>query len=179
MKDLAPAENLLDLVTDWKGNHYSELGTLHLQETLLVHRLTLTRRYRAYLFEQAILFIGEDLNRGNSLLSRIQEGVNKIRHAASVQSSSNRSDPRYHPDADGTSTFNPKLKGRIYIRHISEVEDANSGDAFTLKIIMTESQKIKSRPEENGTWESCGLTFQDRTTLEQWKGRLNKLISVV
>ncbi|GAA5865462.1 hypothetical protein JCM8547_001252 [Rhodosporidiobolus lusitaniae] len=127
-------EDLRNRMADWKGHQPDEFGELKLYDHLQVRKDTATREFLVYLFDEAILCVTDD---------RLK-AVNKLGDSSAGKDSKLR------------------LKGRVYLRHVSGVKV----DDLSLTITM-----------EDDTVAEFVVVFKDRTNLEVWKGQIENLLN--
>lgn len=145
-------EDLRSRIIDWKGHPLSGLGPLQMYDMLCVRRDTTVREFFVYLFKEAIICVMEEKKRGiGRLLSHGGVGAGS---------------------ADGIAGGAPsrgvlRLKGRIYIRHIRQVTDTSTAGEISLTIDM-----------EDERLDSFILIFRDRSSLETWRGHIQRLVAL-
>lgn len=139
-------QDLKNRVVDLKQLSVDSLGQLRLFDILTVRKGSLTRDFQVYLFQDALVCAAEEKKSG-------------FRQMFS-SSNSMRSDHSGH-----SSKSVLKLKGRIYLRHVSRVLDQSTPSELNLVILM-----------EDKSLESFILTFKDRGSHETWRATINRLI---
>ncbi|EAL20120.1 hypothetical protein CNBF4460 [Cryptococcus deneoformans B-3501A] len=139
-------QDLKNRVVDLKQLSVDSLGQLRLFDILTVRKGSLTRDFQVYLFQDALVCAAEEKKSG-------------FRQMFS-SSNSMRSDHSGH-----SSKSVLKLKGRIYLRHVSRVLDQSTPSELNLVILM-----------EDRSLESFILTFKDRGSHETWRATINRLI---
>ncbi|OXG84252.1 zinc finger family protein [Cryptococcus neoformans A2-102-5] len=139
-------QDLKNRVVDLKQLNVDSLGQLRLFDILTVRKGSLTRDFHVYLFQDALVCAAEEKKSG-------------FRQMFS-SSNSMRSDHSGH-----SSKSVLKLKGRIYLRHVSRVVDQSTSSELNLVLFM-----------EDESLESFILTFKDRGSHETWRVTINSLI---
>lgn len=139
-------QDLKNRVVDLKQLSVDSLGQLRLFDILTVRKGSLKRDFQVYLFQDALVCAAEEKKSG-------------FRQIFS-SSNSTRSDHSGH-----SSKSVLKLKGRIYLRHVSRVVDQSTPSELNLVILM-----------EDELLESFILTFKDRGSHGTWRVTINKLI---
>lgn len=139
-------QDLKNRVVDLKQLNVDSLGQLRLFDILTVRKGSHKRDFQVYLFQDALVCAAEEKKSG-------------FRQIFS-SSNSMRSDHSGH-----SSKSVLKLKGRIYLRHVSRVMDQSTSAELNLVILM-----------EDESLELFILTFKDRGSHETWRVTLNILI---
>ncbi|KIR82408.1 zinc finger family protein [Cryptococcus gattii EJB2] len=140
-------QDLKNRIVDLKQLSVDSLGQLRLFGILTVRKRSLKRDFQVYLFQDALVCAAEEKKSG-------------FRQIFS-SSNSMRSDHSGH-----SSKSVLKLKGRIYLRHVSRVVDQSTPSELNLVILM-----------EDESLESFILTFKDKGSHETWRVTINKLIA--
>lgn len=139
-------QDLKNRVVDLKQLSVDSLGQLRLFDILTVRKGSLKRDFQVYLFQDALVCAAEEKKSG---FRQIFSSSNSMRSDHSGQ----------------TSKSVLKLKGRIYLRHVSRVVDQSTPSELNLVILM-----------EDESLESFILTFKDRGSHETWRVTINRLI---
>ncbi|KAG0141774.1 hypothetical protein CROQUDRAFT_663346 [Cronartium quercuum f. sp. fusiforme G11] len=134
-------EDLLNRIQDWKGHSPSDFGNLRLHDRLQVRKEVNSRDFLVYLFDEALLCVAEDQQRPVS-------GSSFSRNGRRVPSRSRL-----------------RLKGRVYIRHMSAVVNSSTDAASMLTIKM-----------QDDNLEAFVMRFNDRAQLESWQTTIQQLI---
>jgi hypothetical protein len=95
--------------------------------------------HQVYLFEEALLCVTDDKRKG---LGKIVDGI-----------------------SGGNDRL--RLKGRVYLRHIRQVDDSSSGTDGELSLTIT---------MEDDALDKFVMTFKDRQSLEVWKTQIDSLV---
>ncbi|KAH9814757.1 hypothetical protein DFH28DRAFT_1167595 [Melampsora americana] len=128
-------DDLLHRLQDWKGHSLTDFGSLKLHDRIQVRKQSHSRDFLVYLFEEALLCVHED-------------------KPARPSSSSGP-----------TNSGRLRLKGRIYIRHMTAVIDSSSTVPLTLTIEM-----------QDDNMDVFVMRFNDAAQLESWKATIQLLI---
>ncbi|GAA6004341.1 hypothetical protein JCM10207_000676 [Rhodosporidiobolus poonsookiae] len=135
----AVVDDLRDRMADWKGHSLSEFGQLRLYDHIQVRKESATREFLVYLFDEAILCVTDDKRKGlNKLVDSVSGSSDKLR-----------------------------LKGRVYLRHVSRVLNTTRGDDLSLTITMNDDAVAE-----------FVMLFKERTSLEVWKAHIEALLHV-
>jgi hypothetical protein len=139
--------DLKNRVADYKGHGLDSLGPIRMFDLLKVRKGSQIREFHVYLFQEALICVSEEKKKG-------------LRGFLSSSSST-------LSNTDGTSNGKGvlKLKGRIFLRHVSRVFDSTVQGELSLTIIM-----------EDETLDSFILTFRDRSSHETWRSNLTRLM---
>ncbi|WVQ73592.1 hypothetical protein IAR50_003171 [Cryptococcus sp. DSM 104548] len=140
-------------IIDHKYLNPSSLGQLKLFDILSVRKDSMKRDFHVYLCTEALVCCAEEKRGGfRGMFSREGGG----------EGGSTRS------DHSGQSSKNTvlRLKGRIYLRHVTAIIDLSTPQELALNISMGESQ-----PDD-----SFVLTFRERASFETWKGTLGRMM---
>ncbi|GAA5826870.1 hypothetical protein JCM11251_002136 [Rhodosporidiobolus azoricus] len=132
-------QDLQERMADWKGHTLAEFGRLRLWDHIQVRKDTATREFLVYLFDEAILCVTDDK----------RKGLNKV-----VDSVTGNSDKL-------------RLKGRVYLRHVSRVIDSSKNGDLSLTITMSDDAVAE-----------FVMLFKERTSLDTWRAQIEKLLSV-
>ncbi|EGG08888.1 uncharacterized protein MELLADRAFT_115926 [Melampsora larici-populina 98AG31] len=128
-------DDLINRIQDWKGHSLTDFGSLKLHDRIQVRKQSHSRDFLVYLFEEALLCVHEE------------------------------------KQARPASTSGPilssrlRLKGRIYIRHMTAVIDSSSTVPLTLTIQM-----------QDDNMDVFVMRFNDAAQLESWKANIQLLI---
>ena len=161
---MANLDTLLSQVSVLEDTLSSTLGLLHFHKMLTVQRVKL-RRYMAYLFDKAIIFITRGPRQSYQTKSRSTSRSSKrSSHRSASYKTLSGADRRHYTDASATPK--PRVKGRLYFRGIKGVENTSNEDVYSLVITMV-------NPEIGDST----LVFKDKVTLEQWEKRICELMS--
>ena len=148
----AITEDLRARIIDWKGHPIAGLGPLQMYDLLSVRWDAIVREFFMYLFKEAIICVAEEKKRGlGRLLSNAGVGENGSLNGGNA----------------GQQKGVLRLKGRIYIRHIKHVTDTSVTGEMSLTIDM-----------EDERLDSFILIFRERSSLETWKSRIQRLVAV-
>ncbi|GAA5918128.1 hypothetical protein JCM6882_006353 [Rhodosporidiobolus microsporus] len=135
----AIVQDLQDRMADWKGHTLAEFGRLRLWDHIQVRKDTAMREFLVYLFDEAILCVTDDK----------RKGINKV--------------------VDSVTGNNDKLrlKGRVYLRHVSRVIDSSKNGDLSLTITMSDDAVAE-----------FVMLFKERTSLDLWRAQIEKLLAV-
>lgn len=128
-------DDLLNRLHDWKGHSLTDFGALKLHDRIQVRKQSHSRDFLVYLFEEALLCVHEEK-------------------------------PSRPLSTSGSNTSSKlRLKGRIYIRHMTAVVDSSSTVPLTLTIQM-----------QDDNMDVFVMRFNDAAQLESWKATIQLLI---
>lgn len=116
-------KDLQDRMVDWKGHQPSNFGSLRMYDSLAVKKDKNVREFVVYLFEEALLCVVDDRRKGNS----------------SSTATTAISD---HQDQEKL-----RLKGRVFVKHMRQVEDTssvNSGLSLTIHMVSHYCDSIET-----------------------------------
>ncbi|PWN28788.1 hypothetical protein BDZ90DRAFT_131016 [Jaminaea rosea] len=151
-------EDLRQRIIDWKGQTMERFGPLVLYDYLGVRQDAIVRQFWVYLFHDALLCVTEERKRERGLTRLMSTGSNG-------SSSQNTSGGPLAMPSGGGARPGLKLKGRIWIRHISRVQESSVGANFSLSIQL-----------DDDSLDHFVLCFSERNTLDLWKVKLIELV---
>lgn len=151
-------EDLKTRIADWKGQPIEKFGKLVLYEYLGVRQESVVRNFWVYLFHSALLCITEERR--------------KERGLARLMGGNNDRNGNGHMGANGPLAPNSngpkpalKLKGRIWLRHVTNVEESSSRGQHSLSIKL-----------DDESLDSFVLCFPEKNLLDNWKAKLMDLV---
>lgn len=152
--------DLSSRILDWKGQSIERFGKLMLYDYIGVKQdKAVVRNFWVYLFHGALLCVTEERKKDRGgISSRLNKGNNgPVGHevAPATPTSTNRNKPAL------------KLKGRIWLRHISGCEEGKASGHYTLTVKL-----------DDDSVDYFALVFNNRQTLELWKSKVVELIEV-
>ncbi|CAO1613355.1 unnamed protein product [Parajaminaea phylloscopi] len=151
--------DLRDRIADWKGQTIERFGDLVLYDHLGVRQEAIVRNFWVYLFNDALLCVTEERKKEKGL-ARLMNASN-----GSAQSNGGKStENSLHATSNGQKP-GLKLKGRIWLRHISRVEESSSGGNLSLSIQL-----------DDESLDHFILCFSERATLDLWRGKLVAMV---
>lgn len=154
--------DLRDRIADWKGQTIERFGSLVLYDYLGVRQDAIVRNFWVYLFDDALLCVTEERKKERGL-ARLMSTNNGS--TSQDKSAGRNSDVSVHPPSTGPKPA-LKLKGRIWLRHISRVEESSSGGSLSLSIQL-----------DDESLDHFILCFSERPMLDLWRVKLMQLVS--
>nr|ODO03693.1 zinc finger family protein [Cryptococcus depauperatus CBS 7855] len=139
-------QDLKNRIVDPKQLSIDSFGSLRLFDILTVRKDSLARDFHVYLFQEALMCVAEEKKSG---FRQIFSSASSIRSEHSGHS----------------SRAVLKVKGRIYLRHVTRVVENTSRGDLSLAILMEEE-----------SLESFVLTFKEKSSFENWKITLKRLM---
>ncbi|ODO06033.1 hypothetical protein L198_01262 [Cryptococcus wingfieldii CBS 7118] len=146
-------EDLKTRIIDPKTLNAPSLGQLKLFDILSVRKGSLKRDFHVYLCTDALVCAGEEKKSG-------------FRQIFSSAGGSMRSDHSGHSGGTGGGKgMVLRLKGRIYLRHVTAVLDQSTPSELALNISMGDDHP-----------DSFILTFRERGSFETWKTTIGRMM---
>lgn len=141
----ALVQNLLDKVSDWKGDDLRSYGPVILFDRLYIKRQEKRKELHVYLFQNALALFSE---------SRMPD---------------TQSPTLPHTEQALRSTVQYRLRGRIFVDNINDVQDVSQPDKGYW------SCRLQSDTQE---FDQFVISFISQPSLEKWKAGLRQCIQI-